>query len=52
MHESGKQTTPDEIARVVEAITREAGQPPIVLVDYLQKMPVAGFAGDETSPSG
>ncbi len=49
LHESGKETTPDEIARVVSAITQEAGEPPIVLVDYLQKMPLAGFAGDETA---
>ena len=49
LHESGKETTPDEIARVVSAISREAGEPPIVLVDYLQKMPLAGFTGDETA---
>ena len=49
LHESGKETTPDDIARVVEAITEEDGEPPIVLVDYLQKMPLEGFVGDETS---
>lgn len=49
LHESGRETTPDEVARVVGAITRQAGEPPIVLVDYLQKMPLAGFAGDETA---
>ncbi|MFL6151910.1 MAG: DnaB-like helicase C-terminal domain-containing protein [Ornithinibacter sp.] len=49
LHESGKETTPDEIARVVGEIARESGEPPIVLVDYLQKLPLAGFAGDETA---
>ena len=49
MHESGRDTTPEEIARVVSAITEEAGEPPIVLVDYLQKMPLDGYVGDETS---
>jgi replicative DNA helicase len=49
LHESGKDTTPDEIARVVGSITDEFGEPPIVLVDYLQKMPLAGHVGDESS---
>ena len=49
VHESGKQTTPEEIAKVILAVTDEVGEPPIVLVDYLQKMPLDGFAGDETS---
>ena len=49
LHESGKETTPDEIARVVTAITEEVGEPPIVLIDYLQKMPLRGHRGDEAS---
>ena len=31
------------------AVTDEVGEPPIVLVDYLQKMPLDGYVGDETS---
>ena len=31
------------------AITDEVGEPPIVLIDYLQKMPLDGYVGDETS---
>ena len=42
-------TTPEEIARVVASITEEVGEPPIVLVDYLQKMPLRGHGGDEAS---
>ncbi len=49
LHESTRETTPDEVARVVGAISREAGESPIVMVDYLQKMPLAGFTGDETA---
>jgi replicative DNA helicase len=49
VHESGKDTTPDEIARIVGAVTDEVGEPPIVLIDYLQKMPLDGYVGDETS---
>ena len=49
LHESGKETTPDDIARVVTAVTEEVGEPPIVLVDYLQKMPLRGHRGDEAS---
>jgi replicative DNA helicase len=49
IHESGKDTTPDDIARVVGDITEEVGEAPIVLVDYLQKMPLHGYTGDETS---
>ena len=41
VHESGKDTSPDEIARIVTAVTEEVGEPPMVLVDYLQKMPLA-----------
>jgi replicative DNA helicase len=49
VHESGKDTTPDEIARIVQAVTDEVGEPPIVLVDYLQKLPLEGYVGDEAS---
>ena len=49
LHESGKDTTPDDIARVVSQVTEEVGEPPIVLVDYLQKMPLRGHSGDEAS---
>ncbi len=49
LHESSKETTPQEVARIVSAVTEEVGEPPIVLVDYLQKMPLAGHTGDETS---
>jgi replicative DNA helicase len=49
IHESGKTTTPDEIARAVGAIAEEAGEPPMVLVDYLQKVPLHDHVGDETS---
>ena len=47
LHESDKTTTPDEIARIVAAVTEKAGEPPMVLIDYLQKMPIAGSTGDE-----
>jgi replicative DNA helicase len=49
LHESGKDTTPDEVARVVSQVTEEVGEPPMVLVDYLQKMPLRGHSGDESS---
>lgn len=49
LHESNKETTPQDIARVVHAVTEDVGEPPMVLVDYLQKMPLNGFVGDETA---
>jgi replicative DNA helicase len=49
IHESGKDTTPDAIAHIVTTVTEEVGEPPMVMVDYLQKMPLVDFAGDETS---
>jgi replicative DNA helicase len=49
LHESGKDTTPDDVARVVSQVTEEVGEPPMVLVDYLQKMPLRGHSGDESS---
>ncbi|GAA4401396.1 hypothetical protein GCM10023168_10970 [Fodinibacter luteus] len=49
IHESNPTTTPTEVARVVTAVQEEAGEPPMVLVDYLQKMPLVGHTGDEAS---
>ncbi len=49
IHESNNQTTTDEIATVLESVTAEAGEPPMVLVDYLQKVPSEGHTGDEVS---
>jgi replicative DNA helicase len=49
IHESDKTTTPHDIAAAVDTVTEEAGEPPMVLVDYLQKVPLHDFAGDETS---
>lgn len=49
IHESGKTTTPDDVAAAVTAVTEECGEPPMVLVDYLQKMPLHDHVGDETS---
>jgi replicative DNA helicase len=42
IHESsGAATDLDEISRIVAAVGRTTGQPPLVLVDYLQKVPMA-----------
>lgn len=49
VHASDKDTTAHEVARVVSAITQEVGEPPVVLVDYLQRMPFTGYDGDEDS---
>lgn len=49
VHEAGKNTTPDDVAMAVTAVTDEAGEPPMVLVDYLQKMPLNDHVGDEIS---
>ena len=49
VHESGKTTTPDDVAMSVSAVTDEVGEPPLVLVDYLQKMHLHDHVGDETS---
>jgi len=49
LHESGKDTTPDEVARVLSEVAEEVGEPPMVLIDYLQKMPLRGHSGDEAS---
>ncbi|MBR7744909.1 AAA family ATPase [Phycicoccus sp. BSK3Z-2] len=44
LHESNSHTTIEEMANVVLTVADETGEPPIVLVDYLQKVPrpVAG----------
>jgi len=49
LHESGRTTTPEELARVVAEIGEEAGEQPLVLVDYLQKIPLPDHRGDEAS---
>ena len=49
VHESNNQTTTAEIATVVQSVMAEAGEPPMVLVDYLQKVPLDGYVGDEVS---
>ncbi len=49
IHESNSQTTVEEIADVVLAIAEESGEPPVVLVDYLQKIPRPGVQEDEVS---
>jgi replicative DNA helicase len=48
IHEStGATTDLEEIARVVEAVQADDGMPPLVVVDYLQKVPVPGGPGTE-----
>lgn len=48
LHESsGVTTTLDEIARVIRSVAAGGGSAPVVLVDYLQKVPVPGAAEDE-----
>jgi len=48
LHESsGATTTLEEIARTVREVTATAGAAPLVLVDYLQKIPVPGATEDE-----
>ncbi len=47
LHESNKTTTTSEIARTITEINESAGEPPMVLVDYLQKIPITGWTGSE-----
>ncbi|NHA67017.1 DnaB-like helicase C-terminal domain-containing protein [Phycicoccus flavus] len=47
IHSSNSQTTIEEIAGTVAQIAEEAGEPPVVLVDYLQKVPRPGVQEDE-----
>ena len=49
VHESGRTTTPDEVALAVSTVAEDVGEPPMVLVDYLQKMPLHDHVGDEDS---
>lgn len=49
IHESNSQSTIEEIASVVAAVADEAGEPPMVLVDYLQKVPRPGMQEDEVT---
>ncbi len=48
IHESNGATTDlDEIRHTVESLSTEAGRPPLVVVDYLQKVPVPGGPATE-----
>ena len=49
IHESTSDTTPAEVARVLAEVREEADEPPMVMVDYLQKVPLDGVAGDEVA---
>ncbi len=49
IHQSNATTTPLEIATIVHSIIEETGVTPMVLVDYLQKIPLEDHAGDEVS---
>ena len=49
LHESNSHTTIEEIAHVVLQLTEATGEPPVVLVDYLQKIPRPGTGEDETT---
>lgn len=50
VHESsGATTTLDEVGRIVREVTAASGTAPLVLVDYLQKVPVPGAAEEERS---
>lgn len=48
IHESNRQTTVHEIARTVSAIQEESGEAPLVVIDYLQKVPLGEGDLDET----
>ncbi|HYN29909.1 MAG TPA: DnaB-like helicase C-terminal domain-containing protein [Dermatophilaceae bacterium] len=47
IHESNAGTTAAQIAAVVAEVARDTGQPPLVLVDYLQKVPTDVAGGEE-----
>ena len=49
IHESTSDTTPAEVARVLAEVREEAGEPPLVMVDYLQKVPLDERGGDEVA---
>jgi replicative DNA helicase len=40
IHESNASTTLPEIRRIVDEVAQQTGEPPLVLVDYLQKVPI------------
>jgi replicative DNA helicase len=44
---SGMHTTLDEIRAAVAEVVQTDGRPPLVLVDYLQKVPVAGSLSED-----
>jgi replicative DNA helicase len=44
---SGTQTTLDEIKKTIAAVTEKHGRAPFVCIDYLQKVPMPGTAGEE-----
>ncbi len=44
---SGMHTTLEEIRAAVKEVIESDGRPPLVLVDYLQKVPVAGVVSEE-----
>jgi replicative DNA helicase len=44
---SGLHTTLEEIRAAVKEVIASDGRPPLVLVDYLQKVPVAGVVSEE-----
>ncbi len=46
--EGNRQTSISQIATTVAAVADEAGEAPVVLVDYLQKVPSGDETGDET----
>lgn len=47
IHASNSHTTMEVIADTVSMLTEQNGEPPIVLVDYLQKVPRPGVQEDE-----
>jgi replicative DNA helicase len=49
IHESTSDTTPAEVARVLAEVREEADEPPMVMVDYLQKVPLDERGGDEVA---
>lgn len=47
VHESNPGTDLASIAAIVDEATAESGEPPLIAIDYLQKVPVPGHTGDE-----
>ncbi len=46
LHRSGSKTHLEAIREAVEAVQEETSQPPLVVVDYLQKVAAPGIAGE------